>query len=569
MTDAQPDGLTRRALFGIGAGLAGSAILGACSSGAKTGGTGFADKNPGLALPITEPGKDLPGVTFSKVEGVGPAFSKLPVPGYSSVASTPGSGGPLKAFTITWGPPPLALNKNPWHQAVNKALGVTLDTQVIAAQTFGEKLVTTIASGDIPEITTNEPSYRGRSARKYLPQGVFYDLREFLGGDKVKAYPNIAQVPQYAWANSRIGGALYGVPCYRNQEIGGTLCYRADWAEKGGMDAAPTSKDEVLAWLKAMKAGGGADTYPLATIDQTFNWCGLQVHNGPNNWRTDDAGALVKDLETDEYEAGLAFAASLFKAGLVHPDVLTLTPNPAEYTGYFYSGRVGVSNGNLEGYFGTGGMFALLVQQQKSAKPAVVLPPGLDGGKGTIGPDLGYYCMLSIPSAVKDTGRVEEILRVIDYLCAPIGSKEYYLTHYGVEGHNYTMVDGVPTGSSDPDVASESFLSMLSSFNQGYFYPGRPDDALTAQQWAEKMTEYFVDDPTAGIDSAASFSKGDALAALVQDYVNGIVTGRKPVSDIAELRKRWKANGGDKVREELQAGIAEAKKAETATPATA
>ena len=54
----------------------------------------------------------------------------------------------------------------------------------------------------------------------------------------------------------------------------------------------------------------------------------------------------------------------------------------------------------------------------------------------------------------------------------------------------------------------------------------------------------------------------------MQDYVNGIVTGRKPISDIAELRKRWKANGGDKVREELQAGIADSKKAETATPAT-
>ena len=35
---------------------------------------------------------------------------------------------------------------------------------------------------------------------------------------------------------------------------------------------------------------------------------------------------------------------------------------------------------------------------------------------------------------------------MIDYLAAPAGSKEYYLVHYGVEGHNYTFKDGVPIG---------------------------------------------------------------------------------------------------------------------------
>lgn len=566
MTDYQsgPTGpagpVSRRAALGLGAGLLGGTVLAACSNKGRGADPGAAPKE-GLALPITEPRQALPGTQLSKVEGVPPAFTKVPWPGYQSVKSKPGSGGDMTAFTITWGAPPKPLNDNPWHQAINKALGVNLNSTIVPAQSFGEKLVTTIASGDIPDITTNEPSYRGRAARKYLPQGVFHDLREQLGGDKVKQYPNLALVPQYAWKNSRIDGALYGVPCYRNQTIGGTISFRQDWVEKGGGGAKPTNIDELFKWLQAMKAGGGAKTYPLATIDQTFNFCGAAVYRVPNNWKLDN-GKLVKDLETEEYEEALVFANKLWKAGLVHPDVLTLTPNPAQYDGYFYSGRVGICNGSIDAYYGVTGQFAQVAQRNPKAKCDVLVPPGADGGHGVIGPDLGYYCMLSIPSSVKDKGRIDEILRVIDYLAAPMGSKEYYLVHYGVQGHDFSMKNGAPVASTAKSAQNESFLSMLSGFSLGFFFPGAEDQALTCQKYAEQMTECFLADPTAGLDSQTSYSKGDALSSTVQDYVNAIVTGRKPVSALTEMRARWKKGGGNQMRKEYEKAITEEKKAE-------
>ncbi|HOQ53601.1 MAG TPA: hypothetical protein PLF56_08305 [Micropruina sp.] len=66
------------------------------------------------------------------------------------------------------------------------------------------------------------------------------------------------------------------------------------------------------------------------------------------------------------------------------------------------------------------------------------------------------------------------------------------------------------------------------------------------------MVAAFVDDPAKGLDSDASFSKGDALSAMVLDYEGGIVTGRRPVSDLAELRDRWRKGGGDQMRSELE-----------------
>lgn len=550
--------ISRRTALGLGVGAVGAAALSACSSdGATTG------PDSGLPLPKSLPPKKLPGTHLSKVDGVAPAYEKLPMPGYTSVQDIPGKGSSVSAFTITYGVPPLPLSENVWHQEVNKALGVELDVNIVPAQNFGEKLVTTIASGDIPDLTTNEPTYRGRSARKFLPQGAFWDLRELLGGDKVEKYPNLARIPEYAWQNSRINGALYGVPNFRNQQIGGTMCFRQDWAEKGGMPSKPTNVDELHEWLKAMKAGGGEDTYPLATIDQCFNFCGLQVYGAPNVWKLNDDGTLIHELETDEYEQALVFANKLWNEDLIHPDVITLTPNPSEYSGYFYSGRVGVGNGSIDAYFGVSGMFAQLAAQDPSGKADVLIPPGVDGGVGMIPPDLGFYGMLSIPSSVTEEDRLDELLRIIDFFTAPLGSKEYNLVHYGVEGHNYTVEDGVPVGSTDEKIAQEAFLGFLGSFTQGFYFPGAPADGVRCQRYAEQMVEAFVPNPTAGLDSPTSYTKGDALAQLAQSYEQEIVTGRKSIDDLEDLRSRWKSGGGDQMRSEYEEQLSNVKPSDT------
>lgn len=56
--------------------------------------------------------------------------------------------------------------------------------------------------------------------------------------------------------------------------------------------------------------------------------------------------------------------------------------------------------------------------------------------------------------------------------------------------------------------------------------------------------------PVANLDSETSYSKGDALSTMVTDYTPGIVTGRRPLSELADLRKRWASGGGDAMRAE-------------------
>lgn len=42
---------------------------------------------------------------------------------------------------------------------------------------------------------------------------------------------------------------------------------------------------------------------------------------------------------------------------------------------------------------------------------------------------------------------------------------------------------------------------------------------------------------------------------MILDYEGAIVTGRRPVGDVADLRKRWKSSGGDQMRGELESQL--------------
>ena len=162
--------------------------------------------------------------------------------------------------------------------------------------------------------------------------------------------------------------------------------------------------------------------------------------------------------------------------------------------------------------------------------------------------------MLSIPSTITDEAKIDELLGIINFLAAPPGSAEYNLCKYGVEGHNYTVKDGAPLPATGGPASKEGgFLSMLTGFNNGFFFPGAPvEDATTCQKYAEEMVKAFVPNPVANLDSETSFSKGDALSTLVNDYAQGIVTGRRKISELADMRKRWQAGGGDAMRAEYE-----------------
>src|SRR5688500_17677679 len=209
--------LRRRSLLKFaGAGalatVAGPALAG-CGSG-STGNVGNAGKDVvpwPTYVPFSGPAPDAPG----DKSGVQPLYLNYPQNLVRSVPDAPGDGSDVTAMVITYGAPPKPLESNQFWQAINKALNVNLKVVVVPDAEYGQKMTTLMASGDdLPDIIMFSNLQLPRS-HEFI-QSRCADLSDFVGGDAVKAYPGLANIPTYAWQGmGRIGGRIYGVPLER------------------------------------------------------------------------------------------------------------------------------------------------------------------------------------------------------------------------------------------------------------------------------------------------------------------------------------------------------------------
>lgn len=545
--------LSRRRLLGVGAGLAALAALPACRSepaGTQQGSGGGSFKPPNYVPP-----EEIEGATISDIEGVPPAYSLYPRDQVKSVAEVPGSGGTVSTFQILFQAPPP--QDNPWLDEFNQRLGVTLDPTYAPGAAYGEKVQTLIASSDLPDIVFVE-RFSSPAVVQPMRQGAFTDLTELLAGSGIDGYPNLAKIPTYTWENSSIDGKLLGVP-RPLPLINGTTMYRSDWASDLGFTEPPKDAKEVTDLLSQFTKGDHrgkkqGDTWGLATIDHGMVWA-TQMHRTPNNWRLEDDGSLTNEIETDEYEAAVEWAAALWKAGAFHPDAATMPVLDAQ--SMWQSGKIGLLPAGMTPHYRS--LRPVLLSNDPTAEATAVAAPGWDGGKGTVGQESGFWGVAAIPSEIgKDKARLEELLRVIDYWCAPFGSEEHTFINYGIEGRHFTYDDeGTPIAKEGDtplvEVAGPSFL--VQPLEAAFFFPGDSEGAAEAQETVASAMPESVKDPTMNVSSESAVRQAEALGQLQTDYLYGMITGRRSLNELKTWRKRWRDSGGDTIREELETAL--------------
>ncbi len=494
------------------------------------------------------------GVLKSTVEGVPDAFTRTPTP-FKSVASVPGSGDKVRMLTISYSPPPTEKNSNTYWQELEKRLGVEWDPTLIPVASYGEKTAAIIASGDMPElfyllITSSAPIIA-----KSISQGAFTDLTPYLSGDAIKDYPNLALYPSYLWDNVRVAGKIYGVPkpVLRSND---TSFYRTDWLKKLGLSD-PKTTDDVHNMLVAMSkndpdGNGNADTWGTTAYSGSWNmFVWNQMFSVPYGWRLNDDGTLTNQIETDEYRQSLEFTQRLQADGAFHPDAVSMEYDVAKDS--FVSGKVGLYDDGFAAFFGDG---SLVQQGQKFNKAtfAPLITASANGKPGVTYAGQGFFGSMGIPSSVKDEGRVKELLRVMDYLCAPFGSEESNFLRYGLAEHHDVKPDGSMVkndkGASDISALVYPFLS-----ENYFYYPGVEGEAERAQQLNEQMAKVAITNPAAGLVSPTSIAKSAELAQLGTDSVTAIVTGRESIDSLDSYIQQWKSRGGDDIRRELEAAI--------------
>ena len=499
------------------------------------------------------------GAIVSQVEGVPIAYTTYPEP-YTTVDEVPGNGGSVSVLALSYAPPPTPKDDNQFWQELESRLGVTWEADLVPIDSYGERIATTFAGGDLPDLFFLLPGTTRPVIYEAIEQGAFTDLTDIVESDQINDYPNLAAYPSYLWDAARVNGRVWGVPkpVLRNND---PTAYRKDWGDALGYESL-TDAQVVHDMLVAMSTedpdgNGSQDTWGVAPYAGAwFNFIFNQMFHVPYGWRLNDDGTLTNAIETDEYRQSLEYIVQLYEDGAYHPDSASL--NVTQARELLLGGRAGITTNGFAAVFGPNGHRQELKEIVPDAVLEPIIMPGHDGGQGVTYQTPGIFGFTAVSAeAGQDEERLHELLGVMNYLVAPFGSEEATFLRYGIPGvHSEELPEGgfslTEQGSAERSALVYPFLS-----ENYFYYPGMPGEAEFAQKHNEAMAKVAIANPTAGLYSETQGEEGATLNQLVQDTYTSIVTGREPMDALGEMIEQWQERGGDQIRQEYEEAIAQ------------
>jgi putative aldouronate transport system substrate-binding protein len=495
-------------------------------------------------IPFTGVVPDTPASTDGVVP---PGFSKFPTNLVKTVSGPVGSGDDFNFFTYSTSPVPPPLEQNAAWQQINTAIGVNLKFPIVPFADYFTKLATLVAGTDIPDALTM--NYLGVPIRGQLDflKARCADLTPYLAGDAVSAYPNLANFSANAWKTCIFDNRIYGVPRVANG-LGPAMMLHQNMLDDAGVTTFKTI-DDYTQGLKAITRPGTQWGLGGVTSDQlNLGWF-LGLFRGPNNWRS-DGGKLTKDWETDEYRSTVAYLRSLWDQGLIHPDTPTLTTITAGQD--FLGGKFAM-------YPATFSILGIYWARSRTNDPNFklrsVVPFGFDGRQA-----YQFQAFEAIDFAAVKAGsadRIKEVLSVLNYLAAPLGSQEYMVNNYGVKGVDFDFdASGNPqlTQRGQAEIYNIAWWVMMTG--PPVLYDATfPDQASIMGPIENQIHGVAIPDPTLGLYSATFADKGAVIDKAVRDGVNDILFGRSDPSALDQLVADWKSAGGEQVRAEYQEAL--------------
>jgi putative aldouronate transport system substrate-binding protein len=535
------------ALMGLGAAaVAGGSALAGCTTGGAGGGGGTSADEYSKVLPRYIPSTavqaDIPATIGANGAVSDPVFLSYPRNPVSTVSGVPGKGGTYTAMTPLWGSVPPS-SGNPYYEAVNAALGTTMNMQPADGNTYAEKLPPLFAADRIPDWIQMAPWMTGSLNFAKAVGEKFVDLSPYLAGSAVEAYPNLANIASGAWAAGVWNGKLYGIPVWSSGAgIAGTYFYRKDILDELGINPDDIKGPRELTELgrELTDAQGGRWAF-----DDMFGGGGAyaaQLFKFAHEWDLDSSGKLIHKYETEGMLEALDWHNKLVKEGLVHPDAIAgnTETNQRLYSGKIvcHAGGTGAWNGD-DAKAGTAANPSYNRQAFKlmsvSGTPEVQLTSGA-----------GWFSYLNKKLS---EDQVKECLAIANYLAAPYGSKEWLVVNFGTEGDLYEMTDGNP-------VLTEQGSKYVATTYQ--FLAGPPaivtpgggfvQVAKDYGAWQAQMVQHAVKRVFFGMNIADPPQYSSIDQPMV-DVITDVRFGRKTIQDYKDALETWRSAGGNALRD--------------------
>jgi putative aldouronate transport system substrate-binding protein len=281
----------------------------------------------------------------------------------------------------------------------------------------------------------------------------------------------------------------------------------------------------------------------------------LAMFNVPNNWSVDASGKFIKDVETEQFRAALGYVRDLYADGVFFPEAVPI--NSPILKSAYVGGKIAVVSTGWISY-----AQEFWDQGSKMTPPVKVRTIQPFSHDGTTPSWHQFHAAIGITAIKKaPEERVKELLRILNYLAAPFGSRESLLLEYGLEGTHFEYdPQGNPIKTDKGRADLNVMWQYLAVRPPVLFYPQDPDFAGVAYADAQAMVPALVPDPSLGLYSRTDRGRGGALIQQLSDGLLPIVTGRSPLSDFDQVLKDWRSSGGDQMRTEYEQAYAESRK---------
>ncbi|AXK46984.1 sugar ABC transporter substrate-binding protein [Brachybacterium saurashtrense] len=536
-----PVEIRRRDLLALTGAAALTTGAAACGDGTSRQGGG-AEASAELTLPTYQPleglAPDLPG----NEEGLHNVFLKAPEELIATTDAAPITSGEITALTQTFATPPTPMGDNGMWQRLNEALGGTLNLDIVI-DSYPEKFATILASGDLPDLMWVPPNQGIPNVGPML-ESQFTDLTEYLSGDAVLEYPNLAALTPGSWRTAVVNGKIWGAPIPSTPFGQVYLGNPAVWEEVDGFQC--SSAEEFLDKCKEILIPGkrwALEPFLPNAFHMFGEWFGV-----PNQYRVNEDRTLTAAAQTDEYLETLEYAQKVFEAGAFYPDL-----NHAETAQDF-------ANGSIAALVSVGPRGASEYRQLNPDLLADILVPfsAVEGRRPVY--DMGYGTVGFTPfKKTDDEGKVRELLDLVNWLSAPFGTVEYMQKNYGTEGKDYEVEGGnyVQIGDAPADVPGLASALNIMTAGEGVIYNTHPEDSEYIYGKEQELLELMMRRPTNGLYSDTSSSKGTELNSRLNDVRNDVIQGRKTIDNFSAAVKEWEEGGGKKILEEFAAVLPE------------
>lgn len=516
------------------------------------------------AMSMALAGMVLAGCSGGSSKG---ASSSQPASSSSSSSAAP-SGGEKPMDLMFWTTNPEKVSKDSFAvKTVEQQFNVNIDLKPRNNETYREKLLLDIASGQIPD-WFNDQNFADYD--KFVDQGVVAEIPPEL----LEQY-----APKYVqWLKKELGdnpfqytmrnGKNYSMPIMwsigpRFHATG----IRQDWLEKVGISKVPETLDELAVALDKFSHGdpdgnGKKDTVGLTGVfpgifEPVFGAYGLY----PGIFTEEDGKVIRGEIQPKTKDV-LALLNKWYKDGLIDPEFVVNKYSNVDDK--IISEKAGVVTNAWWDFtpadtFTGGDYYEKIKVKNPNVDWAVIgAPKGPDGQQGNqqINPVVSSGLQFG-KQLENDREKMIKYIQIFE--ATSFDTPTYEKVTYGEEGVTYKKNGGDIEWIAPYDKEDErakygvGFVQFPGSFNdydflKPYMTKSKYMDLRNATE-AKAVGKYDILDP---IQKPIFNEYKDRLVQLTNKAFVDFITGKRPLGEFDKFVEEWKKIGGDKVMAEAQ-----------------